>query len=157
MRLPESIGVAATLLLVTSMAHAEVCKMSVETNDAMQYSVREMTVPANCSEVEVSLRHSGKLAAKIMGHDWVLARAQDMSGIVSAGMSAGFKHGYLPENDKRIIAATKIVGGGESTSVTFSTTLLQVGTRYVFFCTSPGHASVMHGTFLFGEKLTKLP
>ena len=142
-------AVAAALLLSVGVAHADPCKMSIESNDVMQYSAREMVVPAGCTEVEVSLRHSGQLAAKIMGHDWVLARESDMSGIVNAGMAAGFKHGYLPENDKRIIAATKVVGGGETATVTFDTRLLQEGIRYAFFCTSPGHSSIMHGTFRF--------
>jgi azurin len=142
-------ALAAALLLSIAVAHADPCKMSIESNDVMQYSVREMVVPAGCTEVEVSLRHSGQLAAKIMGHDWVLARESDMPGIVNAGMAAGFKHGYLPENDKRIIAATQVVGGGETARVTFSTRLLQEGVRYVFFCTSPGHSSIMHGTFRF--------
>lgn len=152
----KSIGAGAALLLLTGIAHAEGCKLSIESNDVMQYNLREMAVPASCTEVEVSLRHSGQLAAKVMGHDWVLARESDMSAIVNAGMAAGFKHGYLPENDKRIIAATKVVGGGETATVTFSTSVLQQGVRYVFFCTSPGHSSVMHGKFLFGEpaKLT---
>jgi azurin len=86
-----------------------------------------------------------------MGHDWVLARDSDMSAIVNAGLSAGARHGYLPENDKRIIAATKQVGGGESAVVRFSTSLIQQGVRYVFFCTSPGHSTAMRGTFLFGD------
>jgi len=157
MTLRKSIGVAAALLALTAIAHADPCKMFIESNDAMQYNLHEMIVPASCTEVEVNLRHSGQLAAKVMGHDWVLAREADMSGIVTAGMAAGFKHGYLPENDKRIIAATKVVGGGETTTVTFSTSGLQEGIRYAFFCTSPGHSSVMHGVFLFGEptKLTR--
>jgi azurin len=151
MTLRKSIGIGAALLLLAVVAHAEPCKMTIESNDAMQYNMREMVVPSSCTEVEVSLRHSGQLAAKVMGHDWVLTRESDMSAIVNAGMAAGFKHGYLPENDKRIIAATKVVGGGETTTVTFSTSLLQEGTRYVFFCTSPGHSSVMHGAFRFGD------
>ncbi len=117
----------------------------------MQYNMREMVVPAQCSEVEVSLQHTGHLPAKVMGHDWVLARDSDVSGIVSAALAAGCTHGYLPENDKRVIAATKVVGGGETTTVMFRTDMLQVGVRYTFFCTSPGHSSVMRGTFLFGE------
>jgi azurin len=48
-------------------------------------------------------------------------------------------------HDKRIIAATKVVGGGESTTVKFSTAALLQGARYVFFRTSPGHSSVMRG------------
>jgi azurin len=150
MTLRKSIGIGAVLLSAAVVAHAEdPCKMTIESNDAMQYNMHEMVVPTSCTEVEVSLRHSGQLAAKVMGHDWVLARESDMSAIVNAGMAAGFKHGYLPENDKRIIAATKIVGGGESTTIKFSTSLLQEGIRYVFFCTSPGHSSIMHGAFRF--------
>lgn len=156
MKLRKSVGIGAALLLSAVVAHADPCKMSIESNDVMQYSAHEMVVPAGCTEVEVSLRHSGQLAAKVMGHDWVLARESDMSAIVNAGMAAGFKHGYLPENDKRIIAATKVVGGGETATVTFSTSLLQEGVRYVFFCTSPGHSSVMHGAFRFGGFATSV-
>jgi azurin len=153
----KAIGIAGALLFSAANAHAEPCKMSIESNDVMQYNVREMVVPAGCTDVEVSLRHAGQLAAKVMGHDWVLARESDMSAIVTAGLAAGLKHGYLPENDKRIIAATRIVGGGESSTVKFSTTVLQEGIRYVFFCSSPGHSSVMHGRFVLGEppKITK--
>jgi azurin len=148
---------ATALLLSVAVAHAEPCKMQVETNDALQYSLREMVIPTECGEVEVSLRHSGRLAAKVMGHDWVLARESDMSAIVHAGLAAGLQHNYLPENDKRIIAATKVVGGGESATVRFSTSALQEGIRYAFFCTSPGHSTTMHGLFLFGAtaKLAK--
>jgi azurin len=81
----------------------------------------------------------------------VLAKDSDKSAIVNAGLAAGLTHGFLPENDKRIIAATKVVGGGESNTVKFSTAALVQGARYVFFCTAPGHSSVMHGRFLFGD------
>ncbi len=94
--------------------------------------------------------HSGKLPAKVMGHDWVLARDSDMSAIVNAALAAGSKSGYVPEGDARIIAATKVVGGGQSDTIKFSTTRLQEGLRYAFFCTSPGHAAIMRGIFLFG-------
>jgi azurin len=156
MTLPKMLGLTAVLLLSTVVAHADPCKLSIESNDAMQFNAREMVVPAGCTDVEISLRHSGQLAAKVMGHDWVLARESDMSAIVNAGLAAGFKHGYLPENDKRIIAATRVVGGGEVATVKFSTSVLQQGVRYVYFCTSPGHSSVMHGTFVLADfaKLT---
>jgi azurin len=142
---------AGVLLLAGALAHAEPCKLQLTSNDQMQFSVHELVVPADCAEVEVTLRHSGQLSAKAMGHDWVLAKDSDMSAIVNAGLAAGPAHGYLPEHDKRVIAATPIVGGGESATVKFATSLLQAGIRYVFFCTSPGHATVMRGTFLFGN------
>ena len=141
---------AGALLLSSGLAHADPCKLALESNDQMQFSVRELTVPAECTEVEVTLRHSGQLSARAMGHDWVLAKDSDMSAIVNAGLAAGPARGFLPEHDKRIIAATPIVGGGESATVKFATSLLQTGTRYAFFCTSPGHATVMRGRFIFG-------
>ena len=142
---------AGTLLLASGFAYADPCKVTIESNDMMQFSAHEMNVPTECAEVEVTLKHSGQLPAKVMGHDWVLARDSDMSAIVNAGLAAGAKRGYLPENDKRVIAATKVVGGGESTTIRFSTSALQTGMRYAFFCTSPGHSAVMHGTFAFGD------
>jgi azurin len=86
-----------------------------------------------------------------MGHDWVLARDTDMPAIVNAGLAAGPAHGFVPENDARVIAATHLVGGGESATVEFSTAALVPGGHYSFFCTSPGHSAVMRGRFLFGE------
>jgi len=141
---------AGLLLLASGLAYADPCKLALESNDQMQFSVHELVVPNECGEVEVTLRHSGKMSARAMGHDWVLAKDSDVSAIVNAGLAAGPAHGYLPEHDKRIIAATPIVGGGESATIKFATSLLQAGSRYVFFCTSPGHATVMRGRLLVG-------
>jgi azurin len=142
---------AGALLLASGLAHADPCKLTLESNDQMQFSVHELIVPTECTEVEVTLTHSGKLSARAMGHDWVLAKDSDMSAIVNAGLAAGPARGYLPEHDTRIIAATPIVGGGESATVKFATTLLQPGSHYAFFCTSPGHSTVMRGRFKFGD------
>lgn len=141
---------AGALLLASGLVYADPCKITIESNDQMQYNAHELAVPSECTEVEVTLKHAGKLPAKVMGHDWVLAKDSDMSGIVNAGMAAGPAKGYLPEHDKRIVAATHLVGGGESATVKFSTAALLQGARYVFFCTTPGHSTVMHGAFLFG-------
>jgi len=144
------LAAAGVLLLAGALAHADPCKIELTSNDQTQFNVRELVVPTDCAEVEVTLRHSGKLPARSMGHDWVLAKDSDMSAIVTAGLAAGPARGYLPEHDARIIAATPIVGGGESATVKFATSLLQAGARYAFFCTSPGHSTVMRGTFKFG-------
>jgi azurin len=149
MSLLRMIGSLA-LLAAAQAVYANPCTITIEGNDKMQYSLREITVSQECGDVEVVLKHSGRLSARVMGHDWVLAKDSDVSAIVNAGLAAGAKRGYLPENDKRIIAATGLVGGGESAVVKFSTSMLQQGVRYVFFCTSPGHSSAMRGTFLFG-------
>ncbi len=116
----------------------------------MQYNTHQLAVPASCVDVEVTLQHTGKMAASTMGHDWVLTKDSDVSAVVDAGQDAGRRNGYVPQHDKRVIAATKIVGGGESTTVKFGTNGLVQGERYAFFCTSPGHAATMRGQFVFG-------
>jgi len=144
-------SVVVALLLGAAAAHADPCKLTIESNDLMQFSARELAVPPDCSQVELTLRNVGKLPAKVMGHDWVLARDSDLPAVVNAGLAAGPAHGFVPENDPRVIAATHLVGGGESATVEFSTAALVPGGRYSFFCTSPGHSAVMRGRFLFAE------
>ena len=61
------------LVLAAQVVRADPCKVSIEANDNMQFNTREIAVPNTCDAVEVTLRHSGKLGAKVMGHDWVLA------------------------------------------------------------------------------------
>ena len=145
-------GIAVlALLLGAAVAHADPCKLTIESNDQMRFSASELGVPPECSQVELTLRNVGKLPAKVMGHDWVLAKESDMPAIVNGGLAAGFAHGFVPPNDARVIAATGLAGGGDSVTVQFSTVALVPGARYSFFCTSPGHAAMMRGRFLFGE------
>jgi azurin len=135
-----------------SAARAANCQLTIEANDMMQYNSRALSVDPTCSAVEVTLKHVGKQEAHVLGHDWVLARSSDVSALASAGMAAGFEHGYLPTGDHRIIAATKIVGGGQVATISFSTAGLQAGGDYSFFCSYPGHTSLMRGRFQFGTK-----
>lgn len=60
-------------------------------------------------------------------------------------MQAGAANQYVKAGDPRVLAATRIVGGGESTSVKFSTAKLKNGESYTYVCTFPGHSAVMLG------------
>jgi azurin len=144
-----SLAVAA--LLGVARVHATECQISIEANDLMQYDQKKLTIPATCAEVELTLKHTGKYPVSVMGHDWVLAKTADVTALTSAGKDAGLARNYLPENDARVIAATKVVGGGEMTSVKFSTEKLSQGVSYTFFCSAPGHWTQMRGRFAFGE------
>lgn len=138
-------------LLASGFAWADSCHVNIDANDAMQYVQRQLAVPASCAEIEITLKHVGTLAARIMGHNWVLSKTADVAAIANLGLAAGFAHNFQPAGDRRVIAATPIVGGGESVSVKFSTVALTPGGDYTFFCSSPGHWSVMKGKFLFGD------
>ncbi len=137
---------ALLCLLLSSHVFAQ-CDFEVEVGDKLQFSVSSMEVDAGCENVTVNLKHTGQLPAAAMGHNWVLTTDADVQAVASAGIAAGLEANYLPAQDDRIIAATKIIGGGESTSVSFSIAELDSSQAYTFFCSFPGHSSVMKGTF----------
>ncbi len=131
------------------IAAAEVCQFTVNATDQMRYDQQTLQVDALCTEVEINLRHTGSLPAAVMGHDWVLTKTADVAAVAIAGMSAGAANNYQQPGDKRIVAATRIVGGGDSATVRFSTAKLERGGNYSYFCSSPGHYSVMKGRFVY--------
>ena len=142
------IGVPALLLGAPAQAASKVCKLAISGNDAIQYDKKQLTITADCTQVELTLTHTGKLPAQSMGHDWVLVKAEDLSAVASDGLTAGIANNYVKPNDARVIAHTKVVGGGESTSVTFATAALKKGQTYKYLCTFPGHNALMNGDFI---------
>ncbi|HET9862748.1 MAG TPA: azurin [Steroidobacteraceae bacterium] len=147
----RSIAICSLLAIAGNAFGADkVCKLEITGTDAMQFDKKELSVAADCTQVELTLHHSGKLPAQAMGHNWVLTKSSDMAGVVSDGAAASFANDHIKPGDARVIAHTKIVGGGQSTSVTFPTSKLTKGGAYMFFCSFPGHSSLMKGTFKFG-------
>ena len=110
---------ALALVAAAPFASAKTCAVAIEGNDQMQYNLKEIKIAADCTEVEVTLKHVGKLPATAMGHNWVLTATPDMAAV------------------------------GESTSVKFSTSILKKGGDYSFFCSFPGHWALMHGKLIF--------
>ncbi len=123
------------------------CEQVIEGNDMLQFNLKEMKVSAACANVTVILKHTGVMAAEIMGHNWVLSSDADFMPVATAAAGAGLKNNYVPVDDNRVLAATSIIGGGEKTSVTFSIESLSAGDAYTFFCSFPGHYAIMKGAF----------
>jgi azurin len=144
------LGAQALLATGTAAAADAACKLEITGNDQMQYDKKELAVPASCKEVTVTLKHSGQLPAAAMGHNWVLVSTPDLTAVANAGMGGGLAANYIPAGDKRVLAHTKVVGGGQSDSVTFSTAGLKAGGDYSYLCTFPGHNALMRGKFKFG-------
>ncbi len=138
--------VAVSLLtLASSQLMAAECKVDVDSTDQMSFNTKEITIDKSCKTFTVNLSHSGSLPKNVMGHNWVLSKTADMAGITTDGMAAGIDKNYLKEGDTRIIAHTKIIGAGEKDSVTFDVSKLTAGESYQFFCSFPGHNSMMKG------------
>ncbi|HBZ96109.1 MAG TPA: azurin, partial [Pseudomonas sp.] len=76
----------------------------------------------------------------------VLSHTGEVPGIATDRIPAGPDASYLEAGDERVIAHTDLIGGGESTSVTFDVSKLAAGEDYSFFCSFPGHYSMMKGS-----------
>ena len=145
----------ALLLLVASAsfatpALARTCAVTIESNDRMQFSLPQIRVAADCTQVDLTLKHTGKMAANVMGHNWVLTRTPDFQAVATAGMRSSLADSYLPKGDARVIAFTPVIGGGASTQVRFDTSKLTRGGDYTFFCSFHGHWGMMKGKLVFG-------
>ena len=133
------------LLAIAPGAFARTCALAIGSDDAMRFDRAELRIAADCTEVRLTLRHSGRLSATTMGHNWVLTRTADYRPVAIAGGRATAANSYLPPGDKRVIAHTPLIGGGQTSTITFSTRGLQRGGDYTYFCSFPGHWNLMKG------------
>ncbi len=54
-----AVGLGALMLAPSAMAR---CAVSIDSTDQMSFSSREIKVAADCTAVDLTLRHTGKLA-----------------------------------------------------------------------------------------------
>lgn len=139
--------VAASLLTLASghLLAAE-CSVTVDSTDQMSFNTKTIEIDKSCKAFTVKLEHSGSLPKNVMGHNLVVSKEADMQPIATDGLSAGIDKDYLKEGDARVIAHTKIIGAKESDSLTIDVSKLDPAEKYGFFCSFPGHISMMKGT-----------
>ncbi|MGY0504126.1 azurin [Luteimonas sp. e5] len=119
------------------------CSFDLEGNDAMQFNAKNIDVPSSCAEFTINLKHVGTMPVAAMGHNVVIAKTGDINAIAADGASVQPDH--VKAGDERVIAHSSMIGGGESTSVTFEVSKIADG-GFSFFCSFPGHAPLMNGT-----------
>ena len=120
-----------------------VIKVILNSNDQMQFDLEEIRVKAGVT-IELTLNHTGELPKETMGHNFVLlAPGTDIA--TYAGKAFGAKdNDYVPEGDETIVS-TKMLGGGESDTITFAAP--EAGS-YDFICSFPGHFGLMKGKLI---------
>lgn len=122
-----------------------VAKLEIEGNDQMQYNLKTLEVKAG-QKVELTLNHVGKMTIEAMGHNWVLLKpGTDVAAFATASIAAKDNDYIAPDQMDSVIAHTKMLGGGESDTITFDAP--EAGT-YTFICTFPGHYALMKGEFI---------
>lgn len=137
--------VASALSLASLPLFAAECAVEVHSTDQMTFETKSIDVSKSCKTFTVTLKHVGTLAKQVMGHNLVVAKAADVSAVATDGMAAGLDKDYVKADDARVLAHTKIIGGGESATTTIDVSKLEAGVPYQFFCSFPGHVALMKG------------
>ena len=116
----------------------------LNSDDKMQFNLKEIKVKSGV-EVTLKLNHTGSLPVNVMGHNFVLLKqGVDLVDFAESAASE-VDNQYIPKDSQDVIAYTKMIGGGESASVTFTTP--EKGT-YDFLCSFPAHYAIMQGKFI---------
>ena len=131
----------------STTADTGACSADLSGNDAMQFSTKEIAIPASCQQFTIRFKHAGSMPKASMGHNVVVAKTSDLNGVIKDGMKAGPAADYVKAGDERVLAKTKLLGGGESDSLTLDVAAIKAA-PYSFVCTFPGHTASMRGTIV---------
>ncbi|HAA15529.1 MAG TPA: azurin [Cytophagales bacterium] len=128
----------------TVTIEGDLVKVVVNSNDQMQFDTNEIRVPVG-KTIELTLHHTGQMPVEAMGHNVVILKPGTViNDFVSKAMAAA-GNDYIPREGDEVVVNTAMIGGGESTTVTFASPA--AGT-YDFICSFPGHYGLMKGKFI---------
>lgn len=117
----------------------------IEGNDQMQFNKTELKALAG-KPITLTLKHVGKIPKEAMGHNLVILQEGTDEAAFALKANEAKDTDYVPASEKAsVIAHTKLLGGGEEDTITF--TIDKKGT-YQFLCTFPGHVAMMKGTLI---------
>ena len=153
MKNPLSSLLTAFALLLTPCAllAQDEATLEITSNDQMQYDKKSLEVVTG-QKVTITLKHAGTLPKAAMGHNIVILQAGTILPDFAMKAMAAAGTGYIPQDEetkKMIVAHSELIGGGESS--TFSFTAPAPGT-YPYLCTFPGHFALMQGVLTVKDK-----
>lgn len=119
-----------------------IVQITVNSNDKLRYDIGEIIVYEG-QTIQLTLNHNGTMPATAMGHNFVLK--DNVISLFDFGEKAmrSVNTGYLPEEN--VIVGSKVIGGGESTTIEFKT---PAKGSYDYLCTFTGHYPVMNGRLI---------
>jgi azurin len=118
--------------------------IELQGQDDMKYDKTLFKIKAG-QEVKLTFKNAGKLPKEAMGHNVVILKeGTDVEAFALEALKEKANE-YIPQSAEMkndIIVHTKLLGPGESDTVTF--TIADKGV-YTFICTFPGHHGTMKG------------
>jgi azurin len=141
------LGCSALLLSLAGCSHAPEAppkEIKITANDQMKFDLTAFEAKPG-QKVSVTLTNVGTAPKASMGHNFILLKQNvNVQKFLDEGSMHAGQDYIAPEFEKDVIAHTKLLGPGESDTITF--TAPYVAGDYVFLCGFPGHyAAGMHG------------
>ena len=115
----------------------------LEASDMMKFNADRIEVEG--TKVTLELKHTGKMDKQAMGHNFVLLKPGTDPAVWSGKAIAAAATDYVPAGDAEMIAATKLIGGGETDTIEFE---VPGPGEYPFLCSFPGHVAMMKGVLV---------
>lgn len=126
-------------------------EITIKGDDTMKFDQETFTVKEG-QTVSLTFVNAGNLPKVAMGHNIVILQpGVEPMGFSAAGMVNKDTTG-LPEDPemlKSVIAHSKVLGPGESETITF---VAPGAGAYPYVCTFPGHAALMKGVMTVTPK-----
>ncbi|MEM6912016.1 MAG: plastocyanin/azurin family copper-binding protein [Verrucomicrobiota bacterium] len=121
----------------------------IEGNDQMKFNKQAFTVKSG-QTVTLLLKNVGHLPKEMMGHNLVILKeGVDKMKFAAESVKAGMAAEYVGESQKeQVIAYTRLLGPGESDTITFEA---PAPGKYEYICSFLGHAGIMNGVMTVTE------
>jgi azurin len=120
-------------------------QVTITGNDQMKYDVTSIEAKPG-QKVTVTLKNGGIIPKISMGHNFaLLAQDVDLAKFAEAGIPYMGKDYIAPEFANKVLAHTKLLGPGESDTISFAAP--RKAGAYTYICSFPGHFAIgMKGT-----------
>ena len=139
-----ALGCSAILYSATSCSHAPEAPpkvVEIQADDKMRFDVTAFEAKPG-QKISVTLKNIGTTPKFSMGHNFIMldrtVTTQNVQKFLDAA-STEASHDYVPPASKEVLAHTKLLGPGESDTVTFNAPF--VPGEYLYLCSFPGHYS----------------
>lgn len=137
----QSETTAAPAAQAAPPAPAAAAPITITGNDQMQFSTKAFEVTAG-SQVTLIMQNAGTMPKEAMGHNLTILKPGTQPAEVGNRAMNAKATDYIPAGDTAILFHTRLLGPGESDTLTF--TAPPAG-EYPYMCTFPGHFAVMNG------------
>ena len=121
----------------------DLIKIVLNSYDNMMYDKKTIEIKYG-KNIMLTLNHKGKIGKEFMGHNFVLLKKGVNVDEFAKKATLAKSNDYIPNSDETI-AFTKMLGGGESTTISFM--VPEAGT-YTYICSFPGHYMMMRGELI---------